>query len=61
MMIYTLSAVVCINKFPAKDRCIYTVYKRAYRTYRGAVLSIPHAEGNTYYDVWDDTPLWVKV
>lgn len=61
MMIDTLSPAICINKFPAKDRCIYTVYNRAYRTYRGEAVRIPHEEGNVYYDVWNDAPLSVKI
>ena len=61
MLIETLSPAICINKFPGKERTVYTVYNRAYRTYRGEVLSIPHVNGNVYYDVWNDCPLDVKI
>ena len=61
MMIETLSPAMCINKFPAKKRTVYTVYNRAYRTYRGDAFRIPHEEGNTYYDVWNDAPLNVRI
>ena len=59
MMIETASPAICINKFPGKGRCVYTVYNRAYRTYRGKVLCIPHTDGNAYYDVWNGKELSV--
>ena len=61
MMIESLSPAICINKFPGKDRTVYTVYNRAYRTYRGEALRIPHVDGNVYYDVWKERPLEVEI
>ena len=61
MMIETASPAICINKFPGKDRTVYTVYNRGYRTYRGEALRIPHKEGNVYYDVWGERALDVKI
>ena len=57
MMIDTLTPAVVANKFPGNDRTVYTLYNRAYTTYRGAVLHIPHVDGAQYYDVWNDAPL----
>ena len=54
MMVETLSDAICVNKFPAKDRTVYTVYNRAYRTYRGEILAVAHSDGAEYYDVWGD-------
>ncbi|MBR5139877.1 MAG: hypothetical protein IKV16_02365, partial [Clostridia bacterium] len=54
MMIDTLSDAICVNKFPGKERTVYTVYNRAYRTYRGEAMRIPHTDGAEYYDVWND-------
>lgn len=61
MMVETASPAICINKFPGKDRTVYTVYNRGYRTYRGEALRIPHKEGNVYYDVWGERALDVKI
>ncbi len=54
-MVETLSPAICANRFPAADgRVVYTLYNRAYTTYRGAVLAVPHQEGQTYYDAWNE-------
>ena len=47
------SPAIVINKFPSINRCVYTLYNRAKRTYRGRVLRIPHTEGAVYRDVWN--------
>ena len=61
MLIDTLSPAICINKFPGKERCVYTVYNRAYRTYRGEALRVLHREGNLYRDAWNGKELSVKL
>lgn len=53
MLVKTLSPAICMNKFPGKNRTVYTVYNRGYRTYRGNVIRIPHTEGNVYLDAWN--------
>ena len=60
-MIDTLSPAICMNKFPGNGRDVYTVYNRAYTTYRGKILRVKHAEGATYYDAWNDKPLKVDI
>ena len=60
-MIDTLSPAICMNKFPGKGRTVYTVYNRAYTTYRGKVLRVKHTEGAEYYDAWNDQPLKVEI
>ena len=57
MLIETESPAICVNKFPSEKRTVYTVYNRAYRTYRGKILRIPHIEGREYYDVWNEKML----
>ena len=57
MMIETLSDAICVNKFPGNGRTVYTVYNRAYRTYRGKALSLPYSKGTLYYDVWNEKEL----
>ena len=63
MMIETESPAICMNKWPANDgsKTVYTVYNRAYSTFRGAALKVPHKEGAVYYDAWNEKPLEYKV
>ena len=56
-MVDTLSPALCANRFPGENRTVYTLYNRAYSTFRGKGLRIRHTEGNTYYDVWNDRSL----
>ncbi|MBQ8612463.1 MAG: hypothetical protein IJ412_12255 [Oscillospiraceae bacterium] len=60
-MVETLTPAICANRFPGDGRVVYTVYNRAYSTYRGPVLRIPHTEGTVYYDAWNDEPLVVDI
>ena len=60
-MIETESPAICMNRFPSKDRVVYTVYNRAYSTYRGKVLRIKHKEGARYYDAWNEKELEYSV
>lgn len=60
-MIETESPAICMNKFPGDGRCAYTVYNRAYSTYRGNVLKVKHTDGATYYDAWNDKSLDVEI
>ena len=60
-MVDTLSPAICANKFPGKNRTVYTIYNRAYTTYRGKILHIPHVEGAKYYDAWNDEELKVEI
>ena len=63
MLIETESPAICMNKFPSNDgkRTVYTVYNRAYSTFRGTALRVPHKEGNVYYDAWNEKELEYKV
>lgn len=60
-MIDTASPAICANRFPGKGRTVYTLYNRAYTTYRGVVLRVPHAEGNSYFDAWNNEPVYYEV
>ena len=57
----TLSPAICANCFPGDGRTVYTIYNRAYSTYRGEILKVKHTEGATYYDAWNDEPLKVEI
>jgi hypothetical protein len=56
-MIETLTPAVCMNKFPGKGRTLYTIYNRAYSTFRGEALKVEHKEGAKYFDVWNNREL----
>lgn len=60
-MIDTLSPAICANYFPGKNREVYTIYNRAYTTYRGSVLKIKHIEGTKYYDAWNEKEIAATV
>ena len=62
-MIETESPAICMNKFPSKtcDRVLYNVYNRAYSTFRGVALKVPHKDGATYYDAWNEKELKYNV
>ena len=47
---------VFINRFPGKNRTVYTIYNSAYETRRGAMLDLPYEPGVSYYDVWNECP-----
>ena len=60
-MVDTMSPAICANRFPGRGREVYTVYNRAYSTYRGKALRVKHTEGATYYDVWNDRPISFEI
>jgi len=48
---------VVANLFPGKQRNLWTLFNGRPRTYSGVVLEVPHIEGATYRDVWNDQEL----
>ena len=60
-MVDTLTPAICANKFPGKGRTVYTIYNRAYNTFRGKALKVEHIEGAEYYDAWNEKPLKVEI
>ncbi len=61
MLVETPSEAICANKFPAENETIYTLYNRAYSTYRGPLLAVPHVEGQTYLDAWNDKEILPEI
>lgn len=45
------------NSFPGSDRNVWTIFNSRPNTYTGPVLQIPHIEGATYRDVWNERDL----
>ena len=54
MLVPTERASVYANRFPGKDRTVWTLYNARPNTVRGEVLVVPHHEGATYRDEWTD-------
>ncbi len=50
----TLMDGVHANYFPSEHEEVWTLYNARYATARGAVLRVPHREGWTWRDVWND-------
>ena len=59
MLVETESPAICMNKWPSNDgkRITYTVYNRAYSTFRGTAIKVPYVDGATYYDAWNEKEL----
>jgi len=55
--VMTLQSDVYANKFPGKDRVIWTIYNGRYTSTHGEILLLPHTDGMTYYDVWNNRKL----
>lgn len=45
---------IIANRFPGKNRTLWTLYNARPRTFSGVVLSVPHLPGARYRDVWND-------
>ena len=48
---------VVANLFPGDNRKLWTLFNGRPRTYSGVVLEVPHHEGATYRDVWNNRDL----
>jgi len=48
---------IVANRFPGRDRVLWTLYNARPKTWSGVVLTIPHHAGATYRDAWNDRPL----
>lgn len=57
MLVPTERSSIYANRFPGKDRTLWTLYNARPTTVRGAVLTVPHHEGATYRDQWNERDL----
>lgn len=48
---------VTANLFPGEGRNLWTLYNGRPSTYSGVVLEVPHQEGATYHDAWNNIEL----
>ena len=53
----TLRADVYANRFPAERETVWTLWNGRWQTVRGPVLRVPHVEGATYRDVYNEVDL----
>ena len=54
MLVPTERASVYANRFPGKARTLWNLYNARPTTVRGTILAVPHHEGATYRDEWND-------
>ena len=57
MLVPTERTDVYANRFPGKGRTLWTLYNARPTTVRGTIITIPHQEGATYRDEWNDRDL----
>lgn len=50
----TATRGIIANEFPGENRTLWTLFNALPKTYNGIVLEIPHKDGATYRDVWND-------
>jgi len=60
-LVPTASAQVFANEFGGKAETVWTLYNGGYRTHRGAVLSVRHAAGAAYRDLWNGVDLKPRI
>jgi hypothetical protein len=48
---------IVANRFPGRDRIVWTLYNGRPRTWAGVALVVPHREGASYRDAWNGQPL----
>ena len=53
----TAASGITANLFPGGSRNVWTLYNGRPKTYTGIVLRVPHRDGATYRDAWNDVAL----
>ena len=61
MLVPTERGSVYANRFPGKARTVWTIYNARPKTARGDVLAVPHHEGATYRDEWNNRALQPEI
>jgi gamma-glutamyl hercynylcysteine S-oxide synthase len=57
----TLQAGVFASRFPADDRCLWTVVNRNEYSVEGEQLALPHVEGRRWFDAWNGVELTPRI
>jgi len=61
MLVPTEMDGIIANRFPGKNRALWTLYNKRLTTVRDEVISIPHIQGARYFDVWNDRELTPRI
>jgi hypothetical protein len=59
-LVPTETGGVFSNAFPIAGKTVYTLYNARHRTVRGPMLRVPHRDGQTYCDAWNDRPARIQ-
>jgi formylglycine-generating enzyme required for sulfatase activity len=57
----TLQAGVFASRFPSAERTLWTLVNRSEHAVDGEQLSVPHAEGTRYFDVWNGAEVTPRI
>jgi hypothetical protein len=60
-LVPTLQRDVYANRFADDGRVVWTLFNASPAPVEGCLLSVPHVEGATYQDAWNDRPLAPQV
>ena len=60
-LVSTELAGLYANRFSGGAKTVWTLWNSNYRTARGRLLAVPHAEGCQYFDAWNDRPVAARV
>lgn len=61
MFVPTLAEEVYANRFPGERETVWTLWNGRWQSFAGPVLRIPHVEGATYRDLWNDRELTPRI
>jgi hypothetical protein len=56
-LVHTLIEGIYANEFPTEKEIVWTIYNTNYSTVRGEIMAIPHKDGASYYDAWNEKEL----
>ena len=61
MFVPTMAEEVYCNRFPGETETVWTLCSGRWQSYSGPVLRVPHVEGATYRDLWNDRELSPRI
>ena len=60
-LVPTLNTEVYANRFPGKNKTVWTFYNSAFTTVRGEMLEVAHVPGTRYHDAWNGRPIQPRI
>ncbi len=61
MFVPTMAEEVYCNRFPGEAETVWTLFNGRWQSYAGPVLRVPHIEGATYRDLWNERELTPRI